>query len=181
MSLFLPWSENLLFCRFSNHLSIYVRNVCNSVPRVERDTVANSPPLFYHSTQLSCRQNNQCLLEGLRAKGYVCVPGWSLSSRLCAHFPLFVLGTDKQRVGQIASLLCACGGSDQDGSGCPPRIYLRRLCAVSLQFCVLIRTSAPCERLSSICNDAATIAYQLRPPTRLCDHMYLKQWSPTRG
>ena len=124
----------------------------DSVPRVERDTVANSPPLFYHSTQLSCRQNNQCLLEGLRAKGYVCVPGWSLSSRLCAHFLPFVLGTDKQGVGRIASLLCACGGS---GSGCPPRIYLRRLCAVSLQFCVSIRTSAPCERLSSVCNDAA--------------------------
>jgi len=127
----------------------------DSVPRVERDTVANSPPLFYHSTQLSCRQNNQCLLEGLRAKGYVCVPGWSLSSRLCAHFLPFVLGTDKQGVGRIASLLCACGGSDQDGSGCPPRIYLRRLCAVSLPFCVSIRTSAPCERLSSVCNDAA--------------------------
>ena len=92
----------------------------------------------------------------MRAKGYVCVPGWSLSSRLCAHFLPFVLGTDKQGVGRIASLLCACGGS---GSGCPPRIYLRRLCAVSLPFCVLIRTSAPCERLSSVCNDAATIGY----------------------
>ena len=59
----------------------------DSVPRVERDTVADSPPFFYHSTQLSCRQNNQCLVDGLRAKGYVCVSGWSLSSSLCAHLP----------------------------------------------------------------------------------------------
>ena len=65
-------------------------------------------------------------------------------------FPLFVLGTDKQGVDQIVSPLCACGGSDQDGSGCPPRIYLRRLCAVLLQFCVSIRTSAPCERFSPL-------------------------------
>ena len=158
MSLFLPCLWEFIILLFFKQF-IYLcqeRNVDSVAPRRNAIRYANSPPLFYHSTRLRCRQDNQCWLEGLRAKGYVSVPGWSLSSRLCAHLPalrprngqagsgvklplFYVLVVVQTRTARTARLGFIFAG----------------FCGVSLHFCISIRTSAPCERLSSVCNDGA--------------------------